>query len=72
MNTAQHRKMIEVVLKQLQEQGWSVNITKKAHYQCIPPNPKAGIVLVGTGGEYRAFRNALSQLRRSGASLHLA
>lgn len=64
--------MIEVVLKQLREQGWSVNITKKAHYQCIPPNPKAGIVLVGTGGEYRAFRNALSQLRRSGASLHIA
>jgi len=48
-------------------QGWRVERTKKMHWRFIPKDPGKPIcIFSGTPSDYRAIRNFLADLRRSG------
>ena len=50
-----------------EDQGWTVNITKKNQYQFIPADPNQKIVMAaGTASDIRAIDNVLARLKRSG------
>jgi len=49
----------------LKSQGWEVEKTASGHFKCVPPNGKP-IVHVSASGDTRGWRNALSDLKRSG------
>lgn len=60
-------RKIKEVSKAAEEQGWTVNITKKNQYQFIPPDPNQQIVMAaGTASDYRALDNVIARLKRSG------
>lgn len=53
--------------KAARAQGFRIERTKKGHRRYIPPDPSKPIVIgSGTASDYRAEKNLLSQLRRSG------
>ena len=53
--------------KAAKEQGWEIGHTKKGHPRWVPPDPSKPIVIgSGTPSDYRAIKNFLAQLKRSG------
>lgn len=63
------KKEIKKILRQLDQQGWRIKDTGK-HIKAYPPDrSKRMVVLPRTPSDHRALKNAISQLRRSGARL---
>lgn len=59
---------IEQIVKKLQGQGW--RIVEGKHYKCFPPDKAMPMVVIPkTPSDHRSIRNAIAQLRRSGADL---
>ena len=54
------------LIRALREQKWTVERNNQGHYKAVPPNEEGFIVHFSNSKERRAFKNALSQLRRSG------
>lgn len=59
-------------LKKLAEQqGWTVEPTKGAHWKFTPPDKtKQAVILAGTSVSRCGLRNAMSLLKRSGLNLN--
>lgn len=61
------------VSERAREHGWVVERTNSNHWRFIPPDPTKPIVVTGgTPSDYRAYKNFLSQLKRSGLDLRKA
>lgn len=55
------------LIRELRSQGWEVEKGNSGHYKCTPPNPKMDIVYMSTtSSDFRAMRNNISQLKKSG------
>lgn len=55
------------LIKELQDQGWTVDQTSQGHYRATPPDPDKQIVhMGGDSGDYRAVRNNIARLKKSG------
>jgi hypothetical protein len=60
---------IKALVAKLEAQGWRIEDGGK-HIKAYPPDRTKPIVtLARTPSDYRAIKNAVSQLRRSGADL---
>lgn len=62
-----HRDDWNELLNQLREQGWTVQQRRK-HYQLLGPDGQI-LHMPVSSSDWRALRNARSQLRRAGADL---
>lgn len=62
------RKEMSQIIQQLEDQGWTVTLTRGNHYKMVSPT---GAVQFqpSTPGEGRALKNIKAQLRRAGAKL---
>jgi hypothetical protein len=61
------KRKIKELTDAAEEQGWTVNITKKNQYQFIPADPDQNMVMAaGTASDHRAFDNVIARLKRSG------
>jgi predicted RNA binding protein YcfA (HicA-like mRNA interferase family) len=55
------------VVKDAKRQGFRVTLTKKSHWEFLPPDPTKEIVIApGTPSDKRSILNLIAQLRRSG------
>jgi len=55
------------LIKMARKQGWEVKDSGGRHIKLIPPDPTKPIVTIArSASDWRAFKNALAQLRRSG------
>lgn len=58
------------VFRIARKQGWEIDRTRKGHYKLCPPDPAQRCVIAsGTPGDYRAVRNLITDLRRSGLKI---
>lgn len=57
---------IRVLIRKLNEQGFSVSQTGRGHWRVVPPDPSKSLVHFSRLEEPRAFKNTLSDLRKSG------
>jgi hypothetical protein len=56
--------------RRLAAEGWIVSLSHKGHYRFVPPDRSREIVVwSGTPSDWRSYRNAIGQLRRSGARI---
>ena len=63
MNDSEWQKLINAAL----EQGWTIEPKKKCHLKWTPPHAGGPVVFTSaTPSDYRAVRNARSDLRRAG------
>lgn len=61
------KKDIRDLGKELERRGWEVSATRSSHNRAKPPSPEHSIVIyAGTPSDHRYWRNAVSQLIRSG------
>jgi hypothetical protein len=56
----------KTLVKELRTQNWAVSQSNSGHWRCTPPDPKQAIVHLSESGDYRAIRNSLADLKRSG------
>lgn len=54
------------VVKQAEEAGWTTAKTRKNHWRFNPPGGGPPVFTSGTPGDFRAFQNFLTKLRRAG------
>ena len=55
------------VERELNKQGWRVERTTQNHYRCFPPDKSKPLIHIALGSaNWRALRNSLAELRRSG------
>lgn len=58
---------VKAIVDSLREQGWTVTLEGHS-YRCVPPVREAAIVFVSTTAhDHRSIRNAVRDLRHSGA-----
>lgn len=60
------RKDYKALDSALLDQGWALEATKEGHTRAVPPDRNQQIVHYSSSNDPRAFKNAVSQLRRSG------
>lgn len=58
-------KNMKKLKKEAEEQGWTVEVTKKNHLKWISPDGDS-VITSSTPSEYRGQKNFLSSLRRRG------
>lgn len=54
------------MIRALEEQGWTVKPTSRNHYQATPPGDGKIVHFSPSTGDWRAFNNTVSDLRRQG------
>lgn len=54
------------VVKQAEEAGWTTEKTSKNHWKFNPPGGGRPVFTSGTPGDFRAFQNFLTKMRRAG------
>jgi hypothetical protein len=57
------------VLKAAEEAGWTMEKTSKGHWRLNPPpgiNDNRPVFTSGTPGDFRAYQNFLTKMRRAG------
>jgi len=55
------------LIRELRSQGWEVDQTTQGHYRATPPDRSKPIVHMGSeSGDFRAVRNNIARLRKSG------
>lgn len=63
-------RVVQEIVGKLVAQGWRIEGGHGRHYKAFPPDPsKPMVVFAATPSDWRSMRNAISQLRRSGAAL---
>lgn len=55
--------------KALLEQGYTLRLTRKSHWQVINPQGKLVYVLPGSPSDWRSWKNGLAALKRNGFQL---
>lgn len=55
-----------ILLRELQDQGFTAKITGKCHYLIAAPDGQVVTTLAGTPGGGRAYQNEISRLKRHG------
>lgn len=59
-------KEIKRLVRDLEQQGWRVELRKGGHYVAYAPDGVGIVTFSGTPSDHRAYRNTLAQLRRAG------
>jgi hypothetical protein len=59
------RKEFKELLRSVEEQGGTLKATKMG-FQVLAPNGKDIVTVHGTPGDWRAFANVVSELRKAG------
>lgn len=54
------------LIRELRKQDFEVDQTSQGHYRVKPPDPDASIVHMSDSRDPRAWKNSVSQLRKSG------
>jgi hypothetical protein len=58
---------IKDILRAAIAQGWEIRKTTQGHFRAVPPDKTKPVVFIGGNtGDFRAIKNTLAQLRRSG------
>lgn len=68
---ARFRKLYPGVVAALEQQGWTIALTKKSHLKFITPDGKA-IYGSGTPSDFRSDANFIAQMKREGLKLDAA
>lgn len=59
-------KAVRQLIRELEKQGWTVELTKGNHYKATPPGSKLGVYFPSTPSDWRSLKNVLSELRKRG------
>lgn len=57
------------VRRDAETQGWLSSLTTKGHWKFVPPDSGRLVYFSGSPGDYRAIKNFVAQMRRSGLVL---
>jgi predicted RNA binding protein YcfA (HicA-like mRNA interferase family) len=60
------KKELKEVIREAENQGWTVRRSKKGHLQFFAPDGKSIVVSGGTPSDHRAMPNLIQRLRRHG------
>jgi len=59
-------KDFKPLVRELRQQGWSVEKTTQGHWKAVPPDPKHGIVHFSESCDYHAMKNTVRDLKARG------
>lgn len=63
---ASAKKETKEIIREAENQGWTVRRTKKGHIQFFAPDGENIVTAGGTPSDHRAIANLVAQLRRYG------
>lgn len=63
------RKEIKAIIRQLEDQGWTVEIRRGGHYRAKAPDGKGIAFFPVTPSDHRGLKNLKADLRKLGAKI---
>lgn len=70
LNGSSDKRMLKDLMKKATSQGWRVEVLRSGHLKFYPPDVNQSAVVVGgTPSDWRALKNFISMLKKSGMKL---